>query len=1787
MGSKARSSGSSSSSEDSYYRSDVAKGGTFMDQLLAILQRTFRQTLRTKAILALEMVLPLLFVVITLILWAMWLPYRGRARQFISYSPSASSAATLHKQLTCYNASRGSPIPGLCDCTWITNFSNLTVSCEGNYDTIPYKNLCYVNIPMDFSDYTVNGYRIGNITGASKIVQVWINSYNTTLFVTPTLDEVIIFHWLARMGKPTGEGAGNLLSAGIAAGLMPNSKQSSIMCSGLLYFVGPAAKVDPLLAYFRKESVLFDKVYGGTYATAADADARVRGTAWNWAIIELNGFDADNFDVSIRMNSTALPTFALPYDKSYGGGFYDSRADLYAVAGFLSMQQIITEYYLKNITSAPGISADLPLDHYFAVAGYASYITQPLLVTASILLPLIFVMAYLYPVSQFTKRIVLEKELRIREAMHIMGLGNAPIYISWYLTFFLPNFIVTIISLVAIRMTYITITNILVLFLIYYIYLITCVPLAGFFSAFFSKARLASLLTPLIYFVFAMPAFAIQSANTAIITAFCIFPQTAFAVTLLGIINHEIAGGFADASWRDPLDTPPVYLAILMMAVDFVFFNLLMLYLDHVMPKQWGTPKHPLFFIIDPVKWCFGGRDKRLEGGEDGRDVNGVFEDTDDSDDAVVLDGLRKVYSRGGKKFVAVNNLYWGMREGEISVLLGHNGAGKTTVLNMMTGMAEPDEGDCYIYGNSVRTQLDRVRQQIGYCPQHNILWNELTCREHLEFFGRIKGLKGWELEDAVCRMLYETDLLEKVDQPAKMLSGGQKRKLSVSIAFVTCSRLVFLDEPTAGMDVGARRYTWELLRRMSAHHTILLTTHYMDEADLLGHKIGIMSQGCLKCCGSGMFLKSHLGVGYSITMSLSDSARLDLIAKLVKASVDGAHELGVNGCEAMYRLPNERVAQFPAFLDRLEAVQDKLGVRGYSLSATTLEEIFLRVSNEDIERQHQNDAFMQADPDVIAHQEHLIWNCEVVGTRNAMLWSQFKAMMAKRLWNGMRDRKMQFFQIVCPVICILIAMLLSLISLDGPPSITLNKEVYPSAALVDMSGCDGLFGADAPFDDFTVRHLNYKNSLNVSLYMVDTFHRQPTMRVEGLVCHDPDWAKAVSVQNNVVHILNSSTYHQGPISVNSVYQALYRKHTGKDVRFRLVAGTMPRTKGESVTSDALKTILMGAIVMIPFTFLPSNVVAWVVKERECKARHLQNVSGLSFYIYWLTNFLFDIVAYFISMCLVLIIFACFSREEYVASDRIGPVFVLFFIYGLSSTTTGYMCSFFFDEHSNAQTIVMAISFVAGFLLVMIVYIMSLLSQTMQAARILKWITRIVPSFAIGEGIINMAMLTQQQAVLGVGGPWAMDTIGWACVYMAIEFPLFFAITLFIDHPVRRMWGQRHSYNANGEVQYVSDEDSDVEEVREEVYQLEMDGVNDDMVRVVDLRKVYPNGKEAVRNLTFSVVPGEVFGFLGTNGAGKTTAISILCQEFIPTSGHAYVCGYDIVKNSVEALQCIGYCPQFDACLDLLTVQEHLELYAGVRGIVLNQRADVVNGLLRMCELSTYRHTLSSELSGGNRRKLSVAISLIGGPRVVFLDEPSAGMDPVARRGLWNAIEKVADNSSVVLTTHHLEEVEALAHRVAIMVDGTLRCIGDKTHLKNKFGTGFEMSVRVGAEEDMELVHVWVKHKFPESTLNECKGQRFVYTLPSTVALSDVFRLLQRNKERLNITDYSVSQTSIEQVFLKISGELEEATAFRHTLEDTLTLTSKRTSLARDEDLSDEDSDEDSPRDGSSDCFTR
>ena len=234
--------------------------------------------------------------------------------------------------------------------------------------------------------------------------------------------------------------------------------------------------------------------------------------------------------------------------------------------------------------------------------------------------------------------------------------------------------------------------------------------------------------------------------------------------------------------------------------------------------------------------------------------------------------------------------------------------------------------------------------------------------------------------------------------------------------------------------------------------------------------------------------------------------------------------------------------------------------------------------------------------------------------------------------------------------------------------------------------------------------------------------------------------------------------------------------------------------------------------------------------------------------------------------------------------------------------------------------------------------------------------------------------------------------------------------------------------------------------------------------------------KVAVKGITFGVQKGDCFGLLGTNGAGKTTTFKILSGEIQPTSGQVMVNGLNVATEMKKIRHLIGYCPQFDALLDNLTAREHLELYAAIKGIPKNLREKLIKDKIRQLNLTKYENVQAGTYSGGNKRKLSVAIALLGNPPIVFLDEPSSGMDPEARRFMWSVVGRVSTGSkksSVVLTTHSMEEAEALSTKLAIMVEGNIKCIGPVQALKNKYGKGFEIETKfreATVEERQELM---------------------------------------------------------------------------------------------------------------------
>ena len=222
------------------------------------------------------------------------------------------------------------------------------------------------------------------------------------------------------------------------------------------------------------------------------------------------------------------------------------------------------------------------------------------------------------------------------------------------------------------------------------------------------------------------------------------------------------------------------------------------------------------------------------------------------------------------------------------------------------------------------------------------------------------------------------------------------------------------------------------------------------------------------------------------------------------------------------------------------------------------------------------------------------------------------------------------------------------------------------------------------------------------------------------------------------------------------------------------------------------------------------------------------------------------------------------------------------------------------------------------------------------------------------------------------------------------------------------------------------------------------------VIEVVDMVKKFGDFV-ANDHISFDVYKGEIFGFLGANGAGKTTAMRILCGLSKPTSGKIMVAGYDVWRKAEEVKKHIGYMSQKFSLYEDMTVSENIRFYAGVYGLSTEKRRQKENALLDKLQIQSQRNMLISSLPLGWKQKLAFSVALLHDPKIVFLDEPTGGVDPVTRRQFWNLIyEASSEGKTIFVTTHYMDEAE-YCDRISIMVDGGIAAIDTPKHLKEKY----------------------------------------------------------------------------------------------------------------------------------------
>ncbi|XP_048367785.1 ATP-binding cassette sub-family A member 13 [Sphaerodactylus townsendi] len=578
--------------------------------------------------------------------------------------------------------------------------------------------------------------------------------------------------------------------------------------------------------------------------------------------------------------------------------------------------------------------------------------------------------------------------------------------------------------------------------------------------------------------------------------------------------------------------------------------------------------------------------------------------------------------------------------------------------------------------------------------------------------------------------------------------------------------------------------------------------------------------------------------------------------------------------------------------------------------------------------------------------------------------------------------------------------------------------------------------------------------------------------------------------------------------------------------------------------------------IVLGFSILTASIGSSVVKDRVSGAKRLQHMSGLGYKTYWFANFLYDMLLYLVPVGLCVGIITVFQLSAFTFRDNLAAAALLLILFGYTTLPWMYLMSRFFTSSDIAFISYISLNFVCGLCTMLVTLLPRLLAvisrgQSFQNIyNILKWTFIIFPQFCLGQGLIELAYnqikfdLTSNFGINSYVTPFEMNFLGWIFTEMALQGTLLLLLRILLNWDLlQKPRGHRHTTNA-----FVPpSEDRDVELERKRLF----GGANaSDLLLLYNLQKSYQGfGKRntAVKGITLGIQRGECFGLLGVNGAGKSTTFKMLTGDVIPSAGRAVIqtsagSELDILSALLQGVR-IGYCPQQDALDPLLTGWEHLYYYCSLRGIPKRQVHKVAGELVSRLHLEAQASELVRTYSGGTKRKLSTALALVGKPHVLLLDEPSSGMDPCSKRFLWNTIKmEVQDGCAAILTSHSMEECEALCTRLAIMVNGSFKCLGSPQHIKNRFGDGHSVKVWLSKEtSNHNAVTECLRLHFPGTLFKGQHVNLLEYHVPQNWGcLAELLAVLESNKTSLQIKHYSISQTTLEQVFINFAAEDQE-----------------------------------------------
>ena len=1020
-------------------------------------------------------------------------------------------------------------------------------------------------------------------------------------------------------------------------------------------------------------------------------------------------------------------------------------------------------------------------------------------------------------------------------------------------------------------------------------------------------------------------------------------------------------------------------------------------------------------------------------------------------------------------KLKAVNNVSCELFSNEIFCLLGHNGAGKTTLVNLISGLMDPEKGDIFLDGESILTNKDLLYENIGLCQQQDILFDFLTVAEHLQYIYDIKGIARNFNE--IQELILKLNIKDVEFRLCKDLSGGQKRKVCIALALLSGGKITILDEPTSGMDVIAKKQVWEFLKGYQKDKILLITTHSLEEAEYLGTRIGIMTDGHLVCSGTSTYLKSMYPCGININLVINSKKFTENNKRIIYEKIkeyDPQAEIKI-ASKGVFTINiqqnNEHISEI---FDYIEETKFENGIEDYIVGSASLEDVFLKINNKanikDMKYLNLND-----------NSENLI--LPEIRLSPAGFWPQLCSQLWRDLLPIFRNKILFILEYIGGLTCSYVfTIFLKDTLFDDDYN---NFIIVMSIILGFIVYLGGIVYEKIKERKTKTKYLLYLSGCNMWSYWV--------------AFYIIDFIK-LSIFNALIllpvyldqRFYELSFYYFISMTFNSLSSLL----------FIYFFSSFMRDEDSGTKILLMSIVIMGIAILIIYSF----IVAPIAQKSEMFYDVFFNFPYKR-YIFSLLDFTpissLGLTLYRISLANYyhkknteydLPIYENFYPPiDYVFTGIMTQAINFIFYFTLMVLNeTGFLAKMNNSMHSDNSKYVFSEESAAeefyasnNFRNPLLVQRMIIENNNNQNVNFTQNNNNVqnnnIPGNNVGcindsrtpsENVLEINTNTNQNVQNNINNITNNNNINYSNNNVVnnqinqinqVQNPN--PNQYQIIQPNNQYFPNNYNMNIRGN-QVNNDRNKDNPFIKEEIEKINTQ--NNLTTKIVGLYKTFfpccGKNVRVVNNLYLGLEPNEKFGLLGFNGSGKTTTFRAITNEILFEKGKITLFGYDNQTQFDQIRPMIGYCPQENPLFDYMKVKEIIAFY-----LDLKHSTDTIESICNTFDLYQYLNTYCINLSGGNKRKLTFAIALMNKPNLLLLDEPSTGVDPESRRVMWKNINELSNSGhkyNMILTTHSIEEAEILCDRISWLRQGNFTCIGNPEQLKLKYSNGYKMHIK-------------------------------------------------------------------------------------------------------------------------------